>query len=202
MSFVGQQMMLRMATLIQEKNGGARIDAAIWTEIRKAIAAAAPGQGWLPTQAEAAAFMQRFEAGNERLRQRYFPDRPRLFADGSGRFPQAPMQADEAAILDVACKAFLKAAARAEMLAQTGPEPRGAGRGKGKRGGKGRRRGAQEEKSSAKASEQEPNADVVALLANVRLHWLQAMWRRHAPILTMRCAFRLPIRGQCGWSGS
>ena len=145
MSFAGQQLMLRMAALIQEKNGGARIDEAIWTEIRKAINAAAPGQGWLPTQAEAAVFMQRFEAGNERLKQRYFPDRPRLFADGSGRFPQAPMQADEAAILNVACQAFLKGAARAEMLAQTSPEPRGANRGKGKRGGKGRRRAAQED---------------------------------------------------------
>lgn len=47
------------------------------------------GRGLLPARAEAAAFMQQFAAGNEAIRQSYFPDRPTLFALDETRFPEA-----------------------------------------------------------------------------------------------------------------
>jgi hypothetical protein len=112
MSFAGQTFMLRMAALMREKLGRNNMDKSLWHEVSVAVSRGVLGQGWLPTRAEAAAFMQRFEAGNEALRQQYFPERETLFADGSARFPETPMRIDDAAVLEAACLAFLESVQR------------------------------------------------------------------------------------------
>jgi hypothetical protein len=81
-----------------------------------------PGQGWLPTRDEAALFMKRFEAGNEAVRKRYFPDRASLFADETSRFPLKPMTISEDDILDAACRSFLQSALR--TMSKDRPAPR------------------------------------------------------------------------------
>ena len=121
MSYAGQQLMLRMATLVKE-SGDERLRSTVWFEVSAAVTAGMPGQGWLPTRDEAAAFMKRFEAGNEAIRQRYFPERKTLFADGSARFPLEPMQVDDKELLNAACLAFFNAASRA--AAKERPAPR------------------------------------------------------------------------------
>jgi hypothetical protein len=112
MSFAGQTFMLRMAELMRTKLGRDNVNKALWHEVAVAVSKGVPGQGWLPTRAEAAAFMQRFQAGNEALRQQYFPDRETLFADSSARFPETPMRTNDAAVLEAACLAFLESAQR------------------------------------------------------------------------------------------
>lgn len=47
------------------------------------------GKPRLPTRAEAEEFFARFDAGNERLRARYFPGRDRLFSADFSRYPEA-----------------------------------------------------------------------------------------------------------------
>jgi hypothetical protein len=123
MSFAGQQLMLRIADLARQETGDDRLRAAIWFEVGAAVSQAMPGGGWLPTRTEAAAFMARFAAGNEIIRQRFFPDRQRLFADGSARFPVEPMSVSEKDIGDAACLAFLKATARAAAKERPAPRP-------------------------------------------------------------------------------
>ena len=110
MSFAGQQLMLRMAELVQKETGETKLRGGVWFEISAAVSTGMPGQGWLPTRDEAASFMKRFEAGNEAIRQRYFPDRPSLFTDEASRFPLEPMKANQDAILDAACRSFLQSA--------------------------------------------------------------------------------------------
>jgi hypothetical protein len=139
MSAAGQKLMLRMAELIQQQSGEAHIRYDLWKEISNAVSESVPGQGWLPTRTEAAAFMQRCAASNEAVRLRYFPDRATLFADDSARFPVEEVEPDEAAILRAACLSFLACAARLEKLGRTRPVRRGPGPRAGKEGG-GRKR--------------------------------------------------------------
>ena len=123
MSFAGQQLMLRMADLVRKETGDNRLRGGVWFEISAAVTAAMPGNGWLPTRDEAAAFMKRFEAGNEVIRQRYFPDRQTLFSDGAARFPVKPMEVSDQEIGDAAMQAFLKAASRAAVKERPAARP-------------------------------------------------------------------------------
>jgi hypothetical protein len=52
------------------------------------IAAAFPGTGRLPSRAEVQAFLAMFAASNDRVRQRWFPDRQALFDDDLSRYPE------------------------------------------------------------------------------------------------------------------
>jgi hypothetical protein len=127
MSFAGQKLMLQLADLIKAQAGDGRVRYDLWRVISAAITAGVPGSGWLPTQAEAAAFMARFEESNEAVRRRYFPDRPSLFADDSQRFPLAPQEADNAAILDAACHSLIACAEKLEKRPRRTPPERVAG---------------------------------------------------------------------------
>jgi hypothetical protein len=122
MSYAGQQLMLRMADLVQKETGETKLRGGVWFEISSAVSSAMPGQGWLPTRDEAALFMKRFEAGNEAVRKRYFPDRASLFADETSRFPLKPMTISEDDILDAACRSFLQSALR--TMSKDRPAPR------------------------------------------------------------------------------
>jgi hypothetical protein len=138
MTVPGQKLMLRLADMIKQRSGEDEIRYELWREISVSISAGVPGSGWLPTRAEAAAFMARFASSNEAVRQRYFPDRPSLFADDSDRFPIENKEPDPEAILNAACLSFLECAARLEKRYQANQALRAKGGGK-RPGGKGRR---------------------------------------------------------------
>ncbi|NKC31324.1 tetratricopeptide repeat protein [Falsiroseomonas selenitidurans] len=78
----------------------------LWRRFVQAASETLPGRGWRPHPAEAAAFLGRFEAVNEAVRRRWFPDRPRLFAPlevPEGPPPGAgPPPVDQAAALQAA----------------------------------------------------------------------------------------------------
>jgi hypothetical protein len=48
------------------------------------------GRGLLPTRSDAAAFMDMFAAGNERVRAKYFPNAPSLFEQTWEQYPEGP----------------------------------------------------------------------------------------------------------------
>ena len=60
----------------------------LWTRLSKEMTDALPGRGWQPMQAEARDFNTRFDASNERVRARWFPDRTRLFSDDYSFLPE------------------------------------------------------------------------------------------------------------------
>lgn len=61
------------------------------------------GPGLLPSRDEVIAFYAKVAASNERVRQRWFPDRPTLFSEDFSRYPETPAPpVSPAAILDVA----------------------------------------------------------------------------------------------------
>jgi hypothetical protein len=125
MSFAGQQILLRVGALIAKGNGDHNIRGDAWRQVSVTVSKALPGQGWLPTRDEAAAFMQRFAEGNEAIRQRYFPERVSLFADESARFPLLPMQATDGELVEAACQAFLESVVRG-LAREKAAEQRGA----------------------------------------------------------------------------
>lgn len=61
--------------------GGLLPSSLVWRRFTQAVSDILPGRGWRPKPEEASAFMARFQAVNEAVRQRWFPDRPRLFAE-------------------------------------------------------------------------------------------------------------------------
>jgi tetratricopeptide (TPR) repeat protein len=100
----------------------------LWRRFSQAASEALPGRGWRPHPAEAAAFLDRFEAVNEAVRRRWFPDQPTLFepmAETEATPPQGPPPIDADAALDAACtlleQEFRGGAGReADQLAQIG----------------------------------------------------------------------------------
>ncbi|HYZ32360.1 MAG TPA: hypothetical protein VE684_08780, partial [Crenalkalicoccus sp.] len=93
------------------------------------------GKARQPTQAEAREFYQRFAEGNERIRARYFPDQPTLFAEDFSRYPEAE-DADAVAdgrVLGTAVDVLVEVAealrsAEVEMLYLYGRQAEQAGR--------------------------------------------------------------------------
>ncbi|MGG5820984.1 tetratricopeptide repeat protein [Falsiroseomonas sp. HW251] len=93
---------------IEQEQGALDGDSPLWCRMIQAVDEALPGRGWKPPPAEAAAFLARFEAVNEAVRRRWFPDRPSLFSDPPraepGMLPPAtPPPPDPAAALEAAC---------------------------------------------------------------------------------------------------
>jgi tetratricopeptide (TPR) repeat protein len=83
----------------------------LWRRFVQAANEALPGRGWRPSPAEAAAFLARFAAVNEAVRQRWFPQRASLFTPPPGVAGAAPAGApaiDRAAALDAACALILR----------------------------------------------------------------------------------------------
>lgn len=93
---------------IEREQGALDGDAPLWCRMIEAVDAALPGRGWKPPPAEAAEFLARFDAVNEAVRRRWFPDRASLFSDppraepGAAPSPQ-PLPPDPAAALEAAC---------------------------------------------------------------------------------------------------
>jgi hypothetical protein len=81
-----------------------------WRRFVQAANEALPGAGWRPGAAEASAFLARYAEVNEAVRQRWFPQRERLFAPvkaDAGAAARSPA-VDAAAALDAACALILK----------------------------------------------------------------------------------------------
>jgi hypothetical protein len=56
--------------------------------LEQALEAVGSGSGRQPTRSEALAFYRRFDAINEKVRARYFPDSPTLFEEDFSRYPE------------------------------------------------------------------------------------------------------------------
>jgi hypothetical protein len=64
-------------------------------EVDRILVRQYPGPGLRPARDAAVAFMERFAAGNDRIRQRYFPDRASLFDVDFGQYPRESETLDE-----------------------------------------------------------------------------------------------------------
>jgi hypothetical protein len=120
MNLAGQEVLREVGRLLQKKNGTPYVGGPLWRRIGQAVTKAVPGKGWLPTRAEAAEFMANFEAGNENIRARFFPERPTLFADETGAFPVEPMHSTDRERFEAACAAFLQAMALGAIREKAG----------------------------------------------------------------------------------
>jgi tetratricopeptide (TPR) repeat protein len=114
MTLPGQNLLLELGRTLQATdpdatNATAIASRTLWQRLSETVSAAAPGSGWQPTRAEARAFVARFAQSNEAVRQRWFPDRPTLFAEDFDKLPEHAPIADTAAILGVAGAALLHA---------------------------------------------------------------------------------------------
>jgi hypothetical protein len=104
------QVILRQVGLILEQQGGTKvINTPAWRATRGAASRVLAGPGWTPTRDEAIAFMQQYEAGNEAVRQRYFPERDTLFSTEFANLPtyRSDLPAEE--YLQAACLALVEA---------------------------------------------------------------------------------------------
>ena len=105
MNLTGQHILKAVESILrgeQKMNADLR-SGALWQRIGRAVSKAHPGAGWVPTRTEAAAFMERFAQTNERVRQRWFPDRDRLFSDDFSKLPETAPKIDFEADFKAAC---------------------------------------------------------------------------------------------------
>jgi len=119
MNLAGQQVLREVGSMLQKKTGARSVVGPLWRRISDAVTEALPGKGWMPTRAEAAEFMARFEDGNEAVRHRYFPDRATLFADDSANFPVDAAEIGPEAKFVAACAALLEVAERSQKREAT-----------------------------------------------------------------------------------
>ena len=110
MTLVGQEILLKADTLL-EKNTAAKASSLLWNRLAESVTRVLPGDGWKPTQEEARSFLARFEASNEALRVRWFPERARLFSDDFSALPVSRQAVDPAVAFDAACAVLLDAIA-------------------------------------------------------------------------------------------
>jgi len=123
-SFAGQQVLERLSRILAERDQ--KLDGPNWRYLANAVRRAHPGKGWLPTRAEADAFMAPYLDGNERVRARYFPERAALFQTDYSRFPQETMALSDAELFNAACQAMLEAIPRGERAPRDGMRHRAA----------------------------------------------------------------------------
>jgi thioredoxin-like negative regulator of GroEL len=83
----------------------------LWRTLTAAVSTALPGQGRRPTQAEAKAFLARYEAANEAVRQRWFAERAHLFRPDFSDLPEVAVRLDDGALLQAALRIILDMAA-------------------------------------------------------------------------------------------
>ena len=108
-STVGQTI-LRQVGGVLDKQGGGRVQTKpAWRATRGAVTRVLAGPGWTPTRDEAAAFMAQYTAGNEAVRQRYFPHRASLFSTDFTSLPaeRAALTAEDC--LQAASQALVEA---------------------------------------------------------------------------------------------
>jgi len=108
-SYEGQQLLVALAARIRASEAGHHwnVQSPLWRTLTASVASALTGPGWRPTQAEARAFLARYDTPNESVRQRWFPDRASLFRPDFEDFPQAPVTLDDGALLQAALQLIL-----------------------------------------------------------------------------------------------
>jgi hypothetical protein len=112
-SHTGQQILVALAARIRAAEPGHHwnVQSPLWRTLTSSVATALTGPGWRPTQAEARAFLARYAAPNESVRQRWFPDRPSLFREDFADLPETPVLLDDSALLQAALQLILDMAA-------------------------------------------------------------------------------------------
>jgi hypothetical protein len=104
----GIELVRAMAEAMGGKPDGASV---LWRRFVQQANDHLPGKGWRPDPGAAAAFLARFDAVNEAVRRRWFPDRATLFAPPSAAPAAAlagPPPIDRAAALEAACTLILR----------------------------------------------------------------------------------------------
>jgi tetratricopeptide (TPR) repeat protein len=112
-SYAGQQILVELAERIRAREPGRpwNVQSPLWRTLTASVAAALTGPGWRPTQAEARAFLARYDAPNEVVRQRWFPDRATLFHEDFADLPENPVLLDDAAMVQAALQIIIDMAA-------------------------------------------------------------------------------------------
>ncbi len=107
MNVVGQEMLREIGRQLRASGRWDTFDWLCWVDICQAVTNALPGRGWQPTRDEAKTFMARYEAGNEAVRRRFFPERSSLFADEWGHYAEEPLSPpSDRALVEAACSTF------------------------------------------------------------------------------------------------
>ncbi len=103
LSVVGQALLRRIsAHLRRRRANGSPPDMPVWPHLQKTVSKSFVGRGWRPAPEEARNFMRTYEASNEAVRKRYFPDRPRLFSD---RFePEIPAEPSAEEVMEASLR--------------------------------------------------------------------------------------------------
>ena len=110
--FEGQVLLRRLGEKMTAQAGGRTLrELPAWLRLAESVSESLPGNGWRPTRAAAEAYMAQFEASNESVRARYFPDQATLFANDFARLPTCEipdeMQTDSVALACAAVTALL-----------------------------------------------------------------------------------------------
>jgi hypothetical protein len=108
MTLEGQTLLLEAGRRMAALHGGnSWRETPQWRRLAESVSEALPGQGWRPTAAEAAAFMERFADTNEHARSRFFPDQPTLFSTDYSFLPETPMQPAYQSLVEAALDVLL-----------------------------------------------------------------------------------------------
>jgi len=103
MNAMGQKILLRMRqTMGEDLTGDGHLHWPVWTAILAAIDKILPGKGWRMPVRESSKFMQKYRAGNEAVRKRFFPERTQLFR-GTVPGVDDTKTSDEKSLLIAAC---------------------------------------------------------------------------------------------------
>ena len=104
MNHAGQDVLCRLGLRLGNDTEEKAAAGPLWPRITDAVSTASPGKGWLPTQAKARAFMDRFAATNESVRAAYFPEKASLFQMDFDGLPEhessVPLEAVQTATMD------------------------------------------------------------------------------------------------------
>lgn len=108
-SFAGQQILVALAACIRAREPGHHwnVQSPLWRVLTASVATALTGTGWRPTQAEARAFLERYDTPNESVRERWFPERASLFRPDFSDFPESVEPLDDGALLQAALRIIL-----------------------------------------------------------------------------------------------
>jgi tetratricopeptide (TPR) repeat protein len=90
----GQRILREMIPYLEERDGRQFARGMSWKRLTAAVTEALPGQGWRPSQAEAAEYMKRFSDINETVRRAWFPERESLFSMDFSNLPEESIVED------------------------------------------------------------------------------------------------------------
>ena len=104
-SVEGQLLLLAFNRAHRDTDGAAAMRTGLIERLREAC----PGTGLRPSRAAARDFARRFEASNEQVRRRWFPERSTLFDDDFSAYPDAaPRQAADAGLAGRAAQRLIQ----------------------------------------------------------------------------------------------